>query len=180
MCFDNLASIQLLPCNHKYNMNYLRGPVLVYFFRGFCDTCSTQLDVCPMCRSSIESILTVLPSQSKDSLQLNNKSKPLPTQETPCLSNQLQMSLSQPTNLSNSHPDAPTQLFPASSQPTNIANSITSPNSSETCHQTVNFNTPQIKSGQLSLHPCNPKPVTAPNNYSPSSTSMEHWLILKC
>ena len=155
-------------------MNYLRGPVLVYFFRGFCDTCSTQLDVCPMCRSSIESILTVLPSQSKDSLHLNNKSKPLPTQETPCLSNQLQMSLSQPTNLSNSHPDTPTQLFPASSQPTNIANSITSPNSSETCHQTVNFNTPQIKSGQLSLHPCNPKPVTAPNNYSPSSTSMEH------
>merc|ERR1719290_311085 len=37
LCFDNSANVQLLPCRHK----------------GFCDTCSSMLEVCPMCRHSI-------------------------------------------------------------------------------------------------------------------------------
>ncbi|KAL2725568.1 RING finger and SPRY domain-containing protein 1-like [Vespula squamosa] len=38
LCFDQKASIRLLPCNH----------------RGFCQTCSKQLVECPMCRATID------------------------------------------------------------------------------------------------------------------------------
>merc|ERR1712105_504314 len=71
------------------------------------------------CRSSIESIQTVIPSHSKDNL---NNSNPLPSaqstplQDTPVTTNQLQMSLSQPNNLSSSPPDPPTHPLSASSQ----------------------------------------------------------------
>ncbi|XP_043286740.1 RING finger and SPRY domain-containing protein 1-like [Venturia canescens] len=37
LCFDQKASVRLLPCDH----------------RGFCHTCSVQLFECPMCRASI-------------------------------------------------------------------------------------------------------------------------------
>jgi len=159
LCFDNLASIQLLPCNHK----------------GFCDSCSAQLDVCPMCRSSIESIQTVLPSHSKDNLHLTTKSKPLSTlpsaqnkqnQDTPGLTNQLQMSLSQPNNLSGSPPEPPTHLLSASSQPTQVSTNI-SQNSTETSHLQP-LSTP-TKPGQLSLHQSNPKSTTA-NHHTPNSS----------
>lgn len=40
LCFDQKASVRLLPCNH----------------RGFCQTCSKQLIECPMCRATIEEI----------------------------------------------------------------------------------------------------------------------------
>eukprot|EP00090_Calanus_glacialis_P028360 TRINITY_DN4556_c0_g1_i1.p1 TRINITY_DN4556_c0_g1~~TRINITY_DN4556_c0_g1_i1.p1 ORF type:complete len:663 (-),score=176.66 TRINITY_DN4556_c0_g1_i1:82-2070(-) len=154
LCFDNLASIQLLPCNHK----------------GFCDSCSAQLNVCPMCRSSIESIQTVIPSHSKDNLHQTTKSKPLPTpqnaqinqtQDTPCPTNQLQTSLSQPTNLSGSPPEPPSHILSASSQPTHV-----STNNSQ--NATQNHNTP-TKPGQLSMHPSNPKPSTT-NHHSPTQT----------
>merc|ERR1712129_38126 len=150
LCFDNLASIQLLPCNHK----------------GFCDSCSAQLDVCPMCRSSIESIQTVLPSHSKDNLHLTTKSKPLSTlpsaqnkqnQDTPGLTNQLQMSSSRPNNLSGSPPEPPTHLLSASSQPTQVSTNI-SQNSTETSH--LQPHSTPTKPGQLSLHQSNPKSTT--------------------
>ncbi|XP_076030600.1 RING finger and SPRY domain-containing protein 1-like isoform X2 [Oratosquilla oratoria] len=38
LCFDQRASITLLPCAH----------------RGFCESCALQLEICPMCRSPIE------------------------------------------------------------------------------------------------------------------------------
>jgi len=106
LCFDNLASIQLLPCNHK----------------GFCDSCSTQLDVCPMCRSSIESIQKVLPSHKAPS--------------TPCQDTQLQTSLSQPNNLSSSSPDPSTpHLLSASSQPSHLSPAPTEPSKPSHKHQ---------------------------------------------
>lgn len=37
LCFDNLASIKLIPCGHK----------------GFCYNCSTMLSNCPICRGDI-------------------------------------------------------------------------------------------------------------------------------
>ncbi|XP_066603456.1 RING finger and SPRY domain-containing protein 1-like [Prorops nasuta] len=40
LCFDQKASISLLPCGH----------------RGFCQTCSKHLTECPMCRAAIEEI----------------------------------------------------------------------------------------------------------------------------
>ena len=40
LCFDQRASVRLLPCNH----------------RGFCQTCSNQLVECPMCRATIEEV----------------------------------------------------------------------------------------------------------------------------
>ncbi|XP_076385864.1 RING finger and SPRY domain-containing protein 1 isoform X2 [Megachile rotundata] len=40
LCFDQRASVRLLPCNH----------------RGFCPTCSYQLVECPMCRATIEEV----------------------------------------------------------------------------------------------------------------------------
>jgi len=150
LCFDNLASVQLLPCNHK----------------GFCACCSAQLEVCPMCRSSIESIQTAHPSQSRESLQ----SKPLPsqpnapvnqtTQDTSptCPTNQMQTSLSQPANLSSSPPGRQTHLLSASSQPTQM--------STETSQPSQTLNTP-TKPGQLSLHPANPKQAPA-NHHSPN------------
>jgi len=161
LCFDNIASIQLLPCNHK----------------GFCDSCSAQLDVCPMCRSSIESIQTVIPSHSKDNL---NNSNPLPSaqstplQDTPVTTNQLQMSLSQPNNLSSSPPDPPTHplsassqhLISSSTQPPNIINLTSS-------EPTQPLSTPS-KPGQL--HQTNPKP--APTNHScvPTTSSPHEHL----
>lgn len=42
LCFDQRASVRLLPCNH----------------RGFCQTCSNQLIECPMCRATIEEVAT--------------------------------------------------------------------------------------------------------------------------
>ena len=38
LCFDGRASMRLLPCGHK----------------GFCSSCVVQLEVCPMCRASIQ------------------------------------------------------------------------------------------------------------------------------
>ncbi|KAK2188972.1 hypothetical protein NP493_119g10089 [Ridgeia piscesae] len=38
LCFDNRASVTLLPCTH----------------RGFCMKCAIQLELCPMCRQQIE------------------------------------------------------------------------------------------------------------------------------
>ncbi|KAK3851893.1 hypothetical protein Pcinc_041491 [Petrolisthes cinctipes] len=38
LCFDESATILLLPCHH----------------RGFCERCSLQLEICPMCRCNIE------------------------------------------------------------------------------------------------------------------------------
>jgi len=161
LCFDNIASIQLLPCNHK----------------GFCDSCSAQLDVCPMCRSSIESIQTVIPSHSKDNL---NNSNPLPSaqstplQDTPVTTNQLQMSLSQPNNLSSSPPDPPTHPLSASSQ--HLISSSTQPptiiNLTST-EPTQPLSTPS-KPGQL--HQTNPKP--APTNHScvPTTSSPHEHL----
>eukprot|EP00092_Neocalanus_flemingeri_P021824 GFUD01023675.1.p1 GENE.GFUD01023675.1~~GFUD01023675.1.p1 ORF type:complete len:670 (+),score=121.98 GFUD01023675.1:127-2136(+) len=161
LCFDNLANIQLLPCNHK----------------GFCDLCSAQLDVCPMCRSSIESIQTVIPSQSKDSLQMSSQSKPLSTQtnapvkqnhnltqDTPCQANQLQMSLSQPTNLASS-PDQPTHhLLSASSQPTQVSPNF-SQTSTEPSQLNQTLNNTSTKPSQLSLHAAKPNPA---NHHSPN------------
>ena len=171
LCFDNLASIQLLPCNHKYSGHYNQtNNNYSTHFRGFCDSCSAQLNVCPMCRSSIESIQTVIPSHSKDNLHQTTKSKPLPTpqnaqinqtQDTPCPTNQLQTSLSQPTNLSGSPPEPPSHILSASSQPTHV-----STNNSQ--NATQNHNTP-TKPGQLSMHPSNPKPSTT-NHHSPTQT----------
>ncbi|KMQ93323.1 ring finger and spry domain-containing protein 1 [Lasius niger] len=40
LCFDQRASVRLLPCNH----------------RGFCQRCSKQLIECPMCRATIEEV----------------------------------------------------------------------------------------------------------------------------
>ncbi|XP_031846670.1 RING finger and SPRY domain-containing protein 1 isoform X2 [Nomia melanderi] len=40
LCFDQRASVRLLPCNH----------------RGFCQMCSVQLVECPMCRATIEEV----------------------------------------------------------------------------------------------------------------------------
>ncbi|XP_053994737.1 RING finger and SPRY domain-containing protein 1-like [Hylaeus anthracinus] len=40
LCFDQRASVRLMPCNH----------------RGFCETCSNQLVECPMCRATIEEV----------------------------------------------------------------------------------------------------------------------------
>ncbi|XP_076244487.1 RING finger and SPRY domain-containing protein 1 [Calliopsis andreniformis] len=40
LCFDQRASVRLLPCNH----------------RGFCQTCSNHLEECPMCRATIEEV----------------------------------------------------------------------------------------------------------------------------
>ncbi|XP_043248420.1 RING finger and SPRY domain-containing protein 1-like [Colletes gigas] len=40
LCFDQRASVILLPCNH----------------RGFCQTCLNQLLECPMCRAPIEEV----------------------------------------------------------------------------------------------------------------------------
>ncbi|TGZ54977.1 RING finger and SPRY domain-containing protein 1 [Temnothorax longispinosus] len=40
LCFDQRASVRLLPCNH----------------RGFCQRCSKQLVECPMCRATIEEV----------------------------------------------------------------------------------------------------------------------------
>jgi len=157
LCFDNLASIQLLPCNHK----------------GFCDACSTQLDVCPMCRSSIESIQTVLPSHSRDDLPLANKSKPLSnppsaqinqTMDNPGFNNPLHTSLSQPTNLSCSPPNPPSPLISASSQPTHVSNNV-SQISSDASHPTQINNT-LSKPVQLGLHASNPKS----NHHSPNSS----------
>jgi len=150
LCFDNLASIQLLPCNHK----------------GFCDACSALLEVCPMCRSSIESIQNLLPSHSKDSLHLSSQSKPLPpqnnapgkqnnqTRDTICQSNPLQMSLSHPTNLSGS-PNHQTHLLSASSQPTQVSSNL-SQSSPEPSQPIQPVNTPS-KPCQLGVHPSNPK-----------------------
>jgi len=168
LCFDNLASIQLLPCNHK----------------GFCDSCSAQLEVCPMCRSSIESIQTALPSHSKDSLHNNsNQSKPLPTQpnapvkqnnpnlaqDIPCQANQLQTSLSHPTNLSGS-PDHPTHLLSASSQPTQVSpNFSQTPTEPSQLTQTLNTTT---KPSQFGLHPANPKPAPANPPHEPFQTEV--------
>lgn len=66
LCFDNLANVQLLPCEHK----------------GFCDSCSCQLDLCPMCRSPILSVslFKQVPSLSQDGLPL---SPPNPPQQSP-------------------------------------------------------------------------------------------------
>jgi len=50
ICFDNIANIQLLPCQHG----------------GFCDECSKMLDNCPMCRSPIETIRNVSVGFSSD------------------------------------------------------------------------------------------------------------------
>lgn len=50
LCFDNLANIKLLPCGHK----------------GFCDACSCQLEVCPMCRSLIETVEKMMRSPSRE------------------------------------------------------------------------------------------------------------------
>lgn len=52
LCFDNLANVQLQPCRHK----------------GFCDTCSSQLENCPMCRHTIDTVEKLVPSQNRDSL----------------------------------------------------------------------------------------------------------------
>jgi len=52
LCFDSLANVQLMPCKHK----------------GFCDGCATQLEVCPMCRHSIQAVSRLAPSHSRDSL----------------------------------------------------------------------------------------------------------------
>lgn len=52
LCFDNLANVQLLPCKHK----------------GFCDSCSSQLELCPMCRHTIGAVDKLAPSHSRDSL----------------------------------------------------------------------------------------------------------------
>ncbi|KAI4493323.1 hypothetical protein M0802_009491 [Mischocyttarus mexicanus] len=41
LCFDQKASIRLLPCNH----------------RGFCQICSKQLVECPMCRATIDEMV---------------------------------------------------------------------------------------------------------------------------
>jgi len=50
LCFDNAASVRLLPCNHK----------------GFCDVCSSQLEICPMCRSPIEGLANMVPSPTRE------------------------------------------------------------------------------------------------------------------
>ncbi|XP_012279544.1 RING finger and SPRY domain-containing protein 1 [Orussus abietinus] len=43
LCFDQKASVRLLPCEH----------------RGFCQTCSKQLAECPMCRATIAEVAEV-------------------------------------------------------------------------------------------------------------------------
>lgn len=48
LCFDSTACVQLEPCRHQ----------------GFCEGCSGQLEVCPMCRSSIHAVTRVPPSQA--------------------------------------------------------------------------------------------------------------------
>ncbi|KZC08409.1 PREDICTED: RING finger and SPRY domain-containing protein 1-like [Dufourea novaeangliae] len=40
LCFDQRASVRLVPCNH----------------RGFCQMCAVQLVECPMCRATIEEV----------------------------------------------------------------------------------------------------------------------------
>lgn len=37
LCFDALAVIKLTPCNHT----------------GFCQSCASQIKICPICRSEI-------------------------------------------------------------------------------------------------------------------------------
>jgi len=59
LCFDNVANIKLLPCNHK----------------GFCDRCASQLEACPMCRSPIETVEKMLATKSRESLLQRSYSK---------------------------------------------------------------------------------------------------------
>lgn len=40
LCFDSIANIKLQPCGHT----------------GFCSKCSSQLQICPICRSEIASV----------------------------------------------------------------------------------------------------------------------------
>jgi hypothetical protein len=71
LCFDNPASIKFLPCGHK----------------GFCETCSTQLEVCPMCRSAIETVEKMVSSPTKESsansfnrgISVTDSGEPLPS-----------------------------------------------------------------------------------------------------
>jgi len=159
LCFDNIASIQLLPCNHK----------------GFCDSCSAQLDVCPMCRSSIESIQTVIPSHSKDNL---NKSNPLPSlpsaqstpiQDTPVTTNQIQMSLSQPNNLSCSPLEGATHPLSASSQ--HLISSSSQPTHVPAIMSQTQTDTSQTPSKPGQLLQSNPKPAPANHNLGGPTTS---------
>jgi len=56
LCFDQTASMQLFPCRHK----------------GFCSDCCLQLDICPMCRSPIESKRNVTDDSSGETSPLLN------------------------------------------------------------------------------------------------------------
>lgn len=97
LCFDNLANVKLVPCNHK----------------GFCDQCSVQLEVCPMCRSSIESILTVAGGGGSGGAPSTEKS----LQSQPPHLSLLHTSLSQPTQLSLAPETSRDSCLSASSQP---------------------------------------------------------------
>ena len=146
-----------------------------------------------MCRSSIESIQTVIPSHSKDNLNKSNtlpSAQSTPLQDTPVVTtNQLQMSLSQPNNLSSSSPDPPTHPLYASSQHLISSSSQPPPIINHTSTEpTQPLSTPN-KPGQL--HQTNPKPNPANHScVSTTSTPHEHftaeisnWIItafIKC
>ncbi|CRL04789.1 CLUMA_CG017845, isoform A [Clunio marinus] len=51
LCFDATASIKLLPCRHT----------------GFCSNCSSQLQICPICRSDIVNVEIVQEITNTDS-----------------------------------------------------------------------------------------------------------------
>jgi len=95
LCCSNPADTQLLPCNH----------------RGFCQVCCAKLEECPMCRSSIESILSLAICGERARAGEAAAGK------------QLHTSLSQPTCLATGHPasqpDPP--LHTAASQPVQVS-----------------------------------------------------------
>jgi len=68
LCFDHIANVRLLPCEHwlvSFLLRCVFGDVKVslqflYFFcSGFCSTCADQLSSCPMCRHAIENKITM-------------------------------------------------------------------------------------------------------------------------
>ncbi len=63
LCCDNISTVMLIPCNHKYYYysSSLRCKNLKIFFnyRDFCNDCANRLTSCPVCRSNIISIKNI-------------------------------------------------------------------------------------------------------------------------
>jgi len=92
LCFDSLANVQLMPCKHK----------------GFCDGCASQLEVCPMCRHSIQTVNRLVPSHSRDSL-VPSASLPSPSPLGPLVEATFELPFepSESSELLSSHPGEP-------------------------------------------------------------------------